>query len=129
MPEFLLCGCAVDTSKILSFRHPSQAELLLESLLKSLDRLPRHARRVSDRSDLPSVLQRIAIRATKQKVRWSAWSRENAVWFFTAEVTLVPSGPARRPALKITGYNEKGKLTECGVWINMPQRGWRRCAL
>lgn len=119
----------MDTSKILSFRHPSQAELLLESLLRSLNRLPRRARRVGDRSELPSALQKIAIRAKKQKLCWGAWSREDAVWFFTAEVTSVPSGELRRPALKISGYDAKGKLSECGVWVNMPSRGWRRCAL
>jgi hypothetical protein len=119
----------MDTSKILAFRHHSQAEILLEALLRSLDRLPAHARKVADRSDLPSVLQRIASQARKRKSMWGAWVKGNAIWFFTAEVTSAPSGQARRPALKISGYDEKGRLIECGVWINVPPRGWRRCAL
>lgn len=119
----------MDTSKILAFRHPSQAELLLESFLRSLKRLPAHARRVTDRSDLPSVLQKVAIQAAKKKAKWGAWSRDGAIWFFIAEVTSIPADQIRRPALKISGYNEKGRLTECGVWINVPSRGWQRCAL
>lgn len=119
----------MDTSKILAFRHPSQAELLLESMLLSLDRFPGSARRVSDRGDLPSALQRIAIRSTRQKMRWGAWSKDDAIWFFTAEVTSVPSGKVRRPALKVSGYDAKGNLTECGVWVMAPKRGWQRCAL
>ena len=119
----------MDTSKILAFRHHPQAELLLESLLRSLDRMPAHARKVTDRSDLPSALQRIANQARRQNARWGAWSKDNAIWFFMAEVTSAPSGQVRRPALKISGYDEKGKLTECGVWVNIPPRGWRRCAL
>ncbi len=119
----------MDTSKILAFRHPSQAKLLLESLLESFGWLPHHARSVTDRSDLPAVLQRIALRGARQKVSWAAWRRESAVWFFTAEVTPAPSGNTRRSALKISSYDEKGKLTSCGVWVNVPRRGWQRCAL
>jgi hypothetical protein len=119
----------MDTSKILAFRHSSQAILLLESLLSSWGRLPKHARRVSERSSLPSVLQRIAIRGAKQKILWAAWAAESSIWFFTAEVTSVPSGGVRTPALKVTAYNEKGKSTASGVWVNVPRRGWRRCAL
>jgi hypothetical protein len=119
----------MDTSKIFAFRHPSQAELLLESLLLAAGRLPTRARRVAYRSDLPAVLQRIAISARKRKARWVAWTRGEAIWLFTAEVTAVPSGPVERPALKICRYNARGKLTKCGVWVNRPSRGWRRCAL
>jgi hypothetical protein len=119
----------MDTSKILAFRHPSQVELLLESLLKSLNRLPEHSHKVTERSDLPSVLQRIAIQAKKQKIRWGAWAKDNVIWFFTVEMTTAPLGLSRRPALKISRYNQKGKLTECGVWYNVPPRGWQRCAL
>ena len=119
----------MDTSKILGFRHPSQAGLLLESLLQNLDRLPAHVHRVAERSDLPSVLQRIAMRASKAKIAWGAWAGNNAIWFFTAEVTAVTSGPSRQSAVRLLGYNAKGKLTECGVWVNVPRRGWRRCAL
>jgi hypothetical protein len=113
----------------MAFRHSSQAVLLLESLLSSWGRLPRHARRVGERSSLPSVLQRIAIRGAKNKVQWAAWAAANSIWFFTAEVTFMPSGAVRHPALKVAAYNEKGRLTAAGLWANMPRRGWRRCAL
>ena len=119
----------MDTSKILAFRHASQAELLLEALLESLDRVPGHAIRVTDRSDLPAVLQRMVIRGAKQKLRWAAWARDKAFWFFTAEVIAAPIAYVGRSALKVSAYDEKGRLSECGVWVNRPGRGWQRCAL
>lgn len=125
----LLLWTPVDTSKIFAFRHPSQSILLLESLVSSWGRLPKHARRVNERSDLPFVLQRIAIRAAKEKAHWAAWAAAPSIWFFTAQVTLLPSGAMRCPALKVTGYDEKGRPTVSGTWANMPRRGWRRCAL
>jgi hypothetical protein len=119
----------MDTSKILALRHPSQAKLLLESLLEDFGWVPGHARSVTDRSDLPAVLQRIALRGARRKGCWAAWRKDSAVWFFTAEVTAAPSGTGQRSALKIDGYDEKGKLTTCGVWVHVPRRGWQRCAL
>ena len=119
----------MDTSKIMAFRHASQAVLLLESLLASARRVPRHACRITDRSSLPSVLQRIAIRGAKTKSYWAAWSAETSIWFFTAEVVPPPSGIPRCPTLKVTAYDEKGTLKASGVWANIPKRGWQRCAL
>jgi hypothetical protein len=119
----------MDTSKILAFRHASQAELLLEALLQSLDRVPGHASRVTERSDLPAVLQRIVLRGAKQRLSWAAWARDKAFWFYTAEVIAAPIANVGRSALKVSGYDERGRLTECGVWVNPPGRGWARCAL
>jgi len=119
----------MDTSKILAFRHPSQAGLLLESLLHSLGRLPERARRVTDRGDLPGTLQRIAIRGAKQRQSWSAWRRDSSLWFFTSEVVATTYANLKRPALRICRYDEKGRLTLSEVWVNVPTRGWRQCAL
>jgi len=80
-------------------------------------------------SDLPAVLQRIAIRGAKQKLSWLAWRKDKAVWFYTAQLIPAPLANVRRPGLKISGYDERGRLTECGVWVNVPRRGWQRCAL
>jgi len=119
----------VDTSKIIAFRHPSQSILLLESLVAAWGRIPKHARRVQERGNLPFVLQRIAIRAAKQSAHWAAWVAEPSIWFFVASATSLPSGTVQCPALKIMAYDEKGRPTVSGTWVNMPRRGWRRCAL
>jgi hypothetical protein len=120
----------MDTSKILAFRHPSQAKLLLESLVsENFGWVARHARAVTDRSDLPAVLQKIAFREAKRRISWVAWRKEDVVWFFTAEVISAPAGSGSRSALKVDGYNEKGRLTASGAWVNVPRRGWQRCAL
>jgi hypothetical protein len=119
----------MDTTKILAFRHPSQAALLLESWVQTRDRVPGHASRVTVLSDLPAVLQRITIRGAKQKLGWVAWRKDNAIWFFTAQLVSAPLANVRRPGVQINGYDEKGRLTECGVWVDVPRRGWQRCAL
>jgi hypothetical protein len=116
----------MDTSTIIAFRHSSQAELLLESLLRSLDKLPTHARRVDHRSDLPSSLQRIAIQSVKRRLRWGAWRINAALRLYTAEVISLSWHNVRRPALKVCGYDHKGALVESGVWINTQSRGWQR---
>lgn len=119
----------VDTTRIIAFRHPSQAELLLESLLVGLRRLPRKVRKLTCRSELPSALQRIAMRSSRRKAAWSAWVDGETIWFFTAELASVPFNGRPTPALAVSGYDRKGVLTECGTWVNVPKRGWRRCAL
>lgn len=116
---------SMDTTKILAFRHPSQAELLLESLV----RLPARARKVTNRSDLPSALQRIAIQAGKAKRLWGAWARDDAIWFFTAEMSLALSRKHQRPSLIVSSFDQRGKIRECTLWVNFRDRGWRRCLL
>lgn len=115
----------VDTTAILAFRHPSQAELLLESLV----RLPSHARKVTNRCDLPSALQRIAIQAMKAKKLWGAWARDSAIWFVTAETSMALSRQHQRPSLIVSSFDHRGKVCERTLWVNFRNRGWRRCVL
>jgi len=119
----------MDTSKILAFRHASQSGLLLESWLQKLDRVPDHASKVTVLSDLPGVLQKIVFRGAREKLSWTAWRQDNAIWFFTARMVSAPLANVPRPGLKISGYDQKGRLIECGVWVDVPRRGWKRCAL
>lgn len=117
----------MDTTKIIGFRHPSQVELLLESLVLSRKRLSSRARRLTDRSELPSVLQRIAIRATRAGKSWSAWAEDDTLSFYIAEMTPARVGGQQCPALKVTAYGRAGRIEEYGIWARPGRGEWRRC--
>jgi len=117
----------VDTSKILGFRHPSQVELLLESLVMSRKCLPSRARRLTDRSELPSALQRIAIQTTGAGKSWSAWTEDEGIWFYAAEMTPARLSGQKCPVLKLQAYSRKGRIEEYGLWARTGRNGWQRC--
>jgi hypothetical protein len=124
-----ICRGPVDTTRILAFRHPSQAELLLESLASSKLGLGQRARQVSERSELPGALQRIVIREQGQGKSWLAWVQREAHWCCVA--TMIPARIAGqpRPALRVTKYDASGRTVNFGIWAQLPDGTWHACAV
>ena len=120
----------MQTMRLFAYQKPSRVAALLESLLQARSFLPGKARKVADRSELPSALQRIVICSQQQIERvWSAWESEHHIWFFTAEMSLELSRERGCPALQVGLYEMDGTLKVWQLWACLKDGTWQQCAL
>lgn len=119
----------MQTLKLFAYQQPSRVEMLLESLVLAKGELPGRARRVQDRSDLPSALQKQVLQAQKNERVWSAWMDEERIWLFTAEMSMALSRERGCPALHVGVYNEQGKMQEWRLWVHLKDGSWQQCSL
>jgi hypothetical protein len=118
----------MQTMTLFAYQTPSRVEALLESLLQAREHFPRKARKVTDRSELPSALQTIVIRLKNCDRVWSAWAIETRFWFFTAEMSLELSRERGCPALQVGSYEVDGKLKVWQLWACLKDGTWQQCA-
>lgn len=119
----------MQTMKLFAYQRPSRIAALLESLLQARACLPGTARKVTDRSELPSALQKIVIKSQHTEQIWSAWIDEARIWFFTAEMSLELSRERGCPALQVRSYEVDGKLKGWQLWACLNDGSWQQCAL
>lgn len=116
----------METMRLRSLQQPTRTQELLESLLLFLERPPRGADRVSDRTELPSVLQRLVIRGSKDGMAWAAWRQRFDIEFYGAELALDMARERGRPTLRVTVYDSDGKIRELANWAQVSQDAWQR---
>lgn len=120
----------MQTMKLFAYQQPSRVEMLLESLVIAKGDLPGRARKVSDRSDLPSAMQKLVMQAQKSERVWSAWTGDDErMWLFIAEMSMALSRERGCPALQVGLYNEHGKMQEWKLWVNLKDGSWQQCTL
>lgn len=118
----------MQTMRLFAYQTPSRVEALLESLLQAREHFPRKARKVTDRSELPSALQKIVIKLKNSDRVWSAWANEDRIWLFTAEMSLELSRERGCPALQVGSYEVDGKLKVWQLWTCLKDGTWQQCA-
>ena len=113
------------TMKLRTFQQPSRLQSLLDSLVKSRNWVPAGAVRVSDRSELSSALQKLAVKVLKTEGAWRAWLGHDGVRFFTVDMSMELSRERGLAALKVSYYDDKGSLQQYGLWIQLADGAWR----
>lgn len=119
----------MQTMRLLAYQRPSRVEALLESLLQARWRLPGKARKITYRGELGSALQKIVIKLQNTDRVWSAWTDEESIWFFTAEMSLELSRERGCPTLHIGSYGMNGKLRVWQLWACLNDGTWQQCSL
>lgn len=119
----------MQTMRLFAYQTPSRIAAMLESLLQAGARLPDKARKITDRSELPSALQRIVIKSQNTERTWSAWTDEDRIWFFTAEMSLDLSRERGCPVLQVGSHSVDGKLRAWQLWTSLKDGTWQQCAL
>jgi len=120
----------MQTTKLRVLQQPTQLTLLLDSLVMSQSWVPKGALQVADRSELPSALQKLAIKTKKDEGTWQAWLFDDGVQFFSSEMSLDMSRERGCAALNVRCYNEQGRLQQYSQWIKLADGGrWQRCTL
>lgn len=119
----------MQTMTLFAYQRPSRVAALLESLLQAGGYLPGNARKVTDRSELPSALQKIVIQAQNSERVWSAWANQEWIGFFTAEMSLELSRERGCPALHVGSYKGDGRLEAWQLWTCLKDGTWQQCAL
>jgi hypothetical protein len=99
----------------------------LDSLVQGRELRPSGARKVPDRSELPSTLQKLIFQSIKGGRVWSAWVDEDRIWLFIAEMSLEPSRERGCPALQVSTYREDGRIKEWRQWANLNNGTWQPC--
>lgn len=119
----------METSRLRKLQAPSVATALLESLVSNLNRRHRGARRITDRSELPMALQRLAVRVSKEDNAWAAWVLDDRISFCTGEMSLDLSREHGHPVLKVTNYEEGGRIQKYGLWARTANGEWQSQSL
>jgi hypothetical protein len=117
------------TIKLRTLQQPSRLEALLDSLIRSQMWVPPDAPRVTDRGELPLVLQKLAAKTLKAGDAWWAWSRYDGIRFFVTEMSLELSRERGSPALKVSYYNDQGQLKRYSHWVQLSDGTWQRCSV
>lgn len=119
----------MQTTRMFAYQKPSRVETLLESLVQERGQLPDQVLKIIDRSQLPSILQKTIFQCLKNGRVWRAWTTEEHIWFFTAEMSLDLARERGCPVLQISVYQEDGKLRRSQVWVNLNDGTWQQCVL
>lgn len=116
------------TMRLAALQAPSRIQTLLESLM--LARLtPDGARRITDRYEMPSSLQKIVITCRNSEKAWSAWTDDYVTCLFTAEMSLPLSRERGCATLNVSRYDINGKMREWQIWAILNDGTWQRCAV
>lgn len=117
----------MQTTRLFAYQRPSRVQTLLESLVLSRGTLPAQVRKVIDRSELPAVLQRVAIQSQKGDGVWNAWADLEHYWFFTAEMSPSLSRERGLPVLQVGVYADDGKIRDRRTWVCLKDGTWHQC--
>jgi hypothetical protein len=115
--------------RLQAYQRPSRLELLLDSLVIAQKWVHVGADRIGDRSELPSVLQKLAMTAVKGEGTWRAWVAHDGIRLFVTEMSLDLSRERGCPVLKVTSYEDRGRLLNFSLWVQLADGAWHRCAL
>jgi hypothetical protein len=110
--------------------HSAQRLLAVEQLIQRFVAdsryVPRTAQRLLDPSELPPVLERVAMRAQLYSQTWFAWTDGPRVWFVVAEMATVTVRHRKENALRMFFYDDEGRFVSWGSWALHPG-GWMLC--
>jgi hypothetical protein len=116
--------CTIGAS-LCSCQRPSHVEWLVQLFVVSTRYVPRTAQRLLDPSDLPPVLERIAMQAQRCLQMWFAWTDGPRTWFVVTETVL--SWQRQERALRVFFYDEDGRFVCWGTWALQSRGGWILC--
>jgi hypothetical protein len=117
----------METMRLRNLQHPSQIEVLLETLVSRGDLLPKGSYRIRDPKALSSQLQMIATQAASEGRIWASWANTHYIWLFTCEMSLHLSRERGTPVLLVNRYDENGELQDTGSWTADAEGKWQRC--
>lgn len=116
----------METTKLRTLQQRSLTEEFLLAVIEKLGRMPPDARRVLERSELPTNFQRLATRAESDEGAWAAWQSPTRAWLYTGQMSLDPSRGRGQPTLEVKTYDENGRLQNSAVWARGPAGTWQR---
>ena len=115
--------------KLRALQLPSRLESLLDSLVVNQRWVPADVPRVTDRSELSAASQKLAIRAVEADGAWRAWRSHDGIRLFVTEMSMALSRERGRPVLKVSYYNDEGRLQQYSLWVQLKDDVWSRCTL
>lgn len=106
----------MQTMRLFAYQRPSRIAALLESLLQARGQWPRKARKVTDRSELPSALQKLVSKSQNTERVWNSWTDEDLRLVFHGYLP---------PALQRVAMQAQRCLQTWFAWTDGP-RTWFR---
>src|ERR1700728_2320920 len=106
----------METARLRKLEELSKVQRLLETAVSKAALVPENAYVLRDRKALPLVLLELAQQAGRKDKVWSAWTENDRIWLFTAEMSLALSRERGSPVLHIMVYTEDGQLNEARYW-------------
>ncbi len=118
----------METTRILHFRHPAQTEMLLDALVRERLQTGSRSRRVTERSELPSAVQRLVIPAARDGKAWSAWGEHSALRCYIGEMIPARLAGEKCTALRVTAYDSRGRLAWQRIYALLNDGTWQAAA-
>jgi hypothetical protein len=101
-------------------------EQLIERFVADNRYVPGTAQRLLDPSELPPVLERVAMQAQHCSQTWFAWIDGPRTWFVVTEMATVTVRHRKENALRMFFYDDEGRFVSGGTWALQPG-GWMLC--
>lgn len=117
-----------NTQRLRYIQHPSNAEMLGQSLFWCAIEMPRGASRTDDLAALPSKLQKVVRLLSTNSAAWFAYATSFSTRLFTAEVEFDLSRDRGRPVMRLREFNEEGRVTHSELWVRLSNDEWTRCS-
>ena len=115
----------METTRILHFRHPAQTEMLLDALVRERLQTDSRSRRVTERSELPSAVQRLVIPAARDGKAWSAWGEHSALRCYIGEMIPARLAGEKCTALRVIAYDSRGRLAWQRIYALLNDGTWQ----
>jgi hypothetical protein len=120
----------MQTMKLRAYQRSGRLETSLDSLVRSQKWAPPEGVRITDRTALSAVLQKLAIKATKSSEgAWAAWRCQDGVRMFVIEMPLELSRERGCPTFTVTYYDDNGRLQRYSLWLHQADETWQQCVL
>lgn len=104
-------------------------ELLVQSFVVCTRYVPAGAQRLLALSELPPVLERVAMRVQWGWQQWFAWTDERRTWFVVAEMAMGRDRRCHNEAIQVFFYDEDGQCVTSGTWAFHADARWAACEL
>lgn len=109
-----------------SFGRALSLERLVPLLVLDIRYVPRSAQQLLDPSELPPVLEHVAMQAQRRLQRWFAWTHGPRIWFVVTESATVAIRRRKESAVRMFFYDVDGRFVSWGTWA-FPPGGWMLC--
>jgi hypothetical protein len=99
---------------------------MLDSPVRSCNWVPAQPPRLTNRSELSSILQKLAYKAAENEGAWRAWFSHGGVRLFVTVMSMEVSRERGRPALNVSYYDDEGSLQDYGLRIQPADETWQQ---
>ena len=115
----------METRRLRVLVDPRQAQLLLDSYVASVAKLPESAYKQSDLARLPLAFHETVEKAELDGSVWSAWTHGSNAWLYIGQLNLNRARERGQPVLEIEAYDYERRTKNRVVALRSHDNSWQ----